>query len=69
MNVELNIGSRAGVTPGMRLMAMGAKDEPLGEIEILSVMEDASSGRISKGAGPFHPHGRVEEILPEKPGE
>jgi hypothetical protein len=67
VQVEFNIGSREGVSPGMRLMALGPKGEPLGDIEITQVTEERSTGQIVKGTGPFYPHGRVEEILPEKP--
>ena len=69
VHVELNIGTREGVTKGLRMMALGTKNEALGEIEITQVFEDRSTGRISKGTGPFQPRGRVEQILPEKAGE
>ncbi|MBW2308677.1 MAG: CHAT domain-containing protein [Deltaproteobacteria bacterium] len=69
INVELNIGSRVGVTEGMRMMALGSKNKPLGEIEITQVTEKSSTGRITKGTGPFQPGGRVEQIMPEKAGK
>lgn len=62
--IVLNVGSGEGIVPGMKMAVFGdAQGEKVGEVEITSVQEASSRGRIVSRSGDLREGLTVRELL------